>query len=265
MLAELRARITRIQGRSSDLSASTSLAEELAPDTDTATDIPRVDSLPHRSGVASGGTASAREGAPPIATHPGLAHLLRIQPGASYSVDSASLAVALLAGASAGGRWVAAVGWDDLGVEAAAQYGADLSRMVVVPDPGPDWVEVTAALVDVVGLVAVRPTGSIEPSRASVLSARLRTREAALVVWGDWPGCTARLRLERVSWSGPAHGTGRLTGRSAQVAVLRGSAPPVRGRWDLDGAGGQHDGEDSQHGGQLPFTTTGRDHWSRSA
>lgn len=124
------------------------------------------------------------------------------------------------------------MGWGDLGIEAAQQYGADLSRMVVVPDPGADWVEVTAALVDVVGLVALRPSGTVEPSRASVLAARLRTREAAMVVWGDWPRANARIQVERVSWSGLAGGTGRLVSRSAQLAVFRGAGPAVRGAWE---------------------------------
>lgn len=227
MLTELRARISSIQGRPSDIgelaAASVHVAESGEPQGSAA-----------GLDLSGGADTAGRSGQGTIATHRGLAHLVRLRAGASYAVDSASLALALLAGASAGGSWVAAVGWQDFGIEAAQQYGADLSRMVVVPDPGDDWVEVTAALVDVVGLVAVRAPNQerIAPSRASVLSARLRSRAAAMVVWGHWPQSTAQLSMERIEWSGLAHGSGRLTTRSAQVAVSHGAAPPIRGTWE---------------------------------
>ena len=62
--------------------------------------------------------------------------------GGSYTVDSASLALALLAGPSAAGGWCGVVGVGDFGVEAAQALGVDLDRTVLVPDPGDQWLEV---------------------------------------------------------------------------------------------------------------------------
>ena len=55
--------------------------------------------------------------------------------GATYAVDSASLALALAAGASQAGEWVGFAGCADFGAEAAAELGIELSRTVLVPDP----------------------------------------------------------------------------------------------------------------------------------
>lgn len=174
---------------------------------------------------------SALEGAParlPLPTHPGLAGLVDLRAGGSYGVDSASLALALAAGASRSGEWVGFAGWDDFGAEAAEALGLDLARTVLVPEPGEHWREVTAALVDVLRVVVLRPPVDVDAASASRIEARLRTRSAALVVWGQWPRCEARLRLEQVRWTGPERGRGALRQRRATLAVSRGTAPPVR-------------------------------------
>ena len=41
----------------------------------------------------------------PLATHPALSGLVQLRAGASYSVDCAALALALLAGPSRAGEW----------------------------------------------------------------------------------------------------------------------------------------------------------------
>ena len=64
---------------------------------------------------------------------PGLAGVLPLRTGGAYATDSLSLAMALLAGPSAAGEWSAVVGIPDFGLEAAAGYGVDLDRTVVVP------------------------------------------------------------------------------------------------------------------------------------
>lgn len=164
-----------------------------------------------------------------LVTHPDLAPVLRLRAGAAYSVDSTTLTLALMAGPSGAGAWCGVVGIDDLGLEAAAQWGVDLERTVLVPDPGEQWVEAVAALVDIADLVVLRsPRGRIAPSLAERLAARLRERSAALVVQGEWPRCAARLRLAEVSWSGVGRGEGLLRARRAVVEVHRGSAPPQR-------------------------------------
>src|SRR5690349_16159996 len=139
--------------------------------------------------------AGMQDGMPrlPLETHPALAGLVQLRAGGSYSVDSAGLALALLAGPSKAGSWAAAVGVSDFGAEAARALGVDLDRTVLVPDPGEQWLEVVAALVDVTTVVVVRPPGRIAASSAEKLAARLRKRGAALVAWeaarGDWPRC----------------------------------------------------------------------------
>lgn len=175
-----------------------------------------------------------RPGAQSVRTHPALAGLLQLQTGATYGVSGASLAALLMAGPSADGAWCAVVGAPELGLESAAMVGVDLDRVVMVPDPGPLWLEVVAALVDVLGLVVVRPPtlASRGPSAkdAARLAARLRTRGSILVVWGDWPRCEARLGLADAQWLGVGAGNGHLQARQATVIVQRGTAPAARRR-----------------------------------
>lgn len=182
---------------------------------------------------------AAMEGRParqPVPTLPALADLVPLQAGGTYGVDSAGLALALAAGASQAGEWVGFAGWPDFGVEAAAALGIELSRTVLVPDPGQHWLEVTAALVDVLRVVVLRPPSSVDARAAGVLDSRLRTRSSVLVVWGEWPRCDARVSLEESRWSGPDAGRGWLRHREARVVVRRGARPATRA--DLVFAGG---------------------------
>lgn len=164
----------------------------------------------------------------PVPTLPGLADLVPLHSGATYSVDSASLALALAAGASRAGEWVGFTGCTDFGVEAAVELGFELSRTVLVPNPGEHWLEVTAALVDVLRVVVLRPPASVDERTAGILDSRLRSRSAVLVVHGDWPRAQARLSVEESTWVGPASGTGQLQQRRARVVVRRGARPPQR-------------------------------------
>ena len=164
----------------------------------------------------------------PVPTLPGIADILPLHAGATYSVDSASLALALAAGASQAGEWVGFAGCSDFGAEAAAELGIELSRTVLVPDPGEHWLEVTAALVDVLRVVVLRPPASVDERTAGILDSRLRTRSAVLVVQGHWPRVAARLSTEESAWSGLGAGTGQLLERCARVVVNRGAQPPLR-------------------------------------
>ena len=170
-----------------------------------------------------------QEGAPrnPLETHAALADLVQLRTGDSYGVDSASLAMALMAGPSQAGAWCAVVGVADFGVEAAAAMGVDLTRTVLVPDPGEHWVEVIAAMVDVASVVVVRPAVPVSEHVASRIGARLRKRSAVLIALGDWPRCDAWLSLHEPTWSGAGRGDGHLRSRRVVVAVRRGSAPPL--------------------------------------
>jgi hypothetical protein len=166
--------------------------------------------------------------AEPVPTLPGIADILPLHAGAAYAVDSASLALALAAGASRAGEWVGFAGCSDFGAEAAADLGIELSRTVLVPDPGEHWLEVTAALVDVLRVVVLRAPASVDERTAGILDSRLRTRSAVLVVHGHWPRVAARLSVEESAWSGPVAGFGHLEERRARVVVHRGARPPQR-------------------------------------
>ena len=195
---------------------------------------PGLDQLRERVTAMEGGPARL-----PVPVLPALSGLVTLRTGGSYGVDSASLALALAAGASQAGEWVGFAGWPDFGAEAAADLGVELDRTVLVPDVGEHWLEVTAALVDVLRVVVLRPPARVDARSAGVIDARLRTRSAVLVVWGGWPRCEARLSLEDARWTGADRGHGRLRERHVRIAVRRGAAPPVRAELAFPGEAGQ--------------------------
>lgn len=166
-----------------------------------------------------------RPAAQPVATHPALAGLLQLQTGASYSVDSMSLAITLMAGPSADGAWCGVVGSAELGLEAAAAAGVELRRTILVPDPGESWLEVTAALIDVLGVVVLRAPSQVGAKDVSRVAARLRQRGAVLIVHGEWPRSDARVSLRDPAWIGLGQGHGHLQARQVTVEVRRGTAP----------------------------------------
>lgn len=172
---------------------------------------------------------------------PALAELLPgrgLRPGAVYSVRaSAAIVMALMAKPSQSGLWCAAVGMPRLGVEAAQASGVELSRMVLIPDPGARWMAVTATVADVLSVVAVRPGGRVVDAEASRLSARLRDRGAVLIVQGEWAHAEAMIEVTGSSWSGLASGHGYLDHRELDVRVIsrRGQRS---GRVMLPAAGG---------------------------
>lgn len=169
--------------------------------------------------IQSGPTAE------PVATHPALSGLLQMRAGGVYGVDATSAALLLAAGPSLAGSWCGIVGVQDLGVEAAQTFGLQLERTIVVPDPRERWLEVVAALVDVVDLVLVRPPGPVRQGEAARLAARLRKRGAVLVAWGEWPRCDARLTVAHTRWEGLEQGHGRLKARRVRLEARRGAAP----------------------------------------
>lgn len=183
------------------------------------------------------GRIQALQGAPTRLSVPVLPvfdGLVQLRTGGIYGADSAGLVMSLLAGASQAGEWVGFAGWNDFGVEAAHQRGIDLDRTVLVPSPGEHWLEVTAALVDVVKVIALRPPGPVDAKSASILDARLRARSAVLVVQGEWPGCDARVSLDGASWLGVGRGEGRLRARRGDLVVHRGGRAAARASVVLD-------------------------------
>ena len=159
-----------------------------------------------------------------------------LQRGAVIAVgtgDGAStLAFALLAAASAGGSWCAAVGTGDPGILAIAELGVDLDHLALVPWPGGEWPEVTAILLDDMDIVLVRPPGRVRPGVARRLVARTRQRRAVLVVRAGpeaWPeGPDVQLTVTAGAWEGVDRGHGHLRGRRVEV-VTSGRRAAVKG------------------------------------
>src|SRR6266571_2529849 len=147
--------------------------------------------------------------------------------GGTVAVDgSLALALALVAGASAAGSWVVAVGLPDLGVVAAAEAGIVLERLALVPKAGPAaWGAVVAALLDAIDVVLVRP----------------RARLSAAVA--------RRLAATASQWEGLGQGYGRLEARKVEVAAAGRGAAVLERRAKLwlpspdaqQGAGPRHD------------------------
>jgi len=163
-----------------------------------------------------------------IPTHPALAELLPgggLKQGAMYSLEnSATLLLALLAGPSAAGSWCGVVGVPEFGIEAAASFGIDLDRLVLVPYPGDQWLAVTAAIADVMTVVVAKPPRQASDASLSRLSARLRQRGSTLIVLGGesvraWPQTEAMLSLSDSRWTGIGDGFGHLTARQVTVTV----------------------------------------------
>ena len=143
-----------------------------------------------------------------------------------------SLLLALLAEASAGGAWAAVVGRPGLGLVAAAEAGVRLERLALVPEPGPDLMAVTVALLDGMDVVAVAGAerAGVRAAERQRLAARARQRGAVLVALGPWPGADLELSCADARWQGLGAGTGRLgSGRSGCGCAGAGS-PPAGGR-----------------------------------
>lgn len=106
-----------------------------------------------------------------------------------------SLPLSMVAAVTAAGGNAAIVGQPDIGLLAAVEMGADLSRLALIPDPGTDPVEVAAVLMDGMDLIVLGLGGrSVPLSRARTLVARAHHKGCALLVTdGDWQGASMRL------------------------------------------------------------------------
>lgn len=118
-------------------------------------------------------------------------------------------------------NWAAVVGVTGIGLAAAAELGVDLDRLVVIPDPGPDVLQVVSVLADGVDRIAIAaPTArQTTPARVRVVTGRLRQRGAVLLVAGRWPGADLVLTAQSVVWTGLGVGHGRLRDRELVVTV----------------------------------------------
>lgn len=134
--------------------------------------------------------------------------------GTVASVSGAgSLLIGLVAAVTGAGGHVAVIGQPRFGILAAVEMGAQLSKLALIPDPGPDPVEVAAILLDGVDLVVLGLGGlSVSPTRARAVVARARSKGSTLLVTdGHWDG--AELRLDASVHGYDGLGTGRELGR----------------------------------------------------
>ncbi|QJW36607.1 hypothetical protein [Cellulosimicrobium protaetiae] len=171
--------------------------------------------------------------------HDALAPLLPLgglQRGTVVAVrGSTSLLLALVARPSRAGAWTAAVGFPAVGLLAAADVGADLDRVVLVPRPGPDAALAIAALVDGLDVVVVGPDAALTDTDRRRLTGRARERGALLVAATAWPGAHVALTVTGGGWSGADRGAGWLRRRTLVVerAGRGGAARPTRVEVDL--------------------------------
>lgn len=163
--------------------------------------------------------------------------------GSSYSLSpSPSLLGALLAAPSQKGTWCAVIGMPTIGVEAMAGLGVELSRLILVPDPGPRWLTVASALSEVVPLIAVHPRSRVSDADIARLNARLRDRGCTLLVTAPWPQSEATIRVEDTEWHGIGSGWGLLADRTVTLrAMSRRQQTPSRVRVRLPSSIGRVD------------------------
>jgi hypothetical protein len=185
-----------------------------------ATDVPKGELLERLRAQVAAREARGRPSPYPVPAE--LAGVLDggLKPGSAYSLDSSgALLAALLAEPSREGHWCGVVGMPEFGAEAAERAGVVLARLALVPDPAAEWLAVTAALVEALPVVAVRPTGRVREADAARLASRLRDRGSVLIVHGQWPRAEALLSIGDPHWSGVGDGYGFLASREVTLTV----------------------------------------------
>ncbi len=143
-----------------------------------------------------------------------------------------SLPLSMVAAVTAAGGNAAIVGQPDIGLLAAVEMGADLSRLAVIPDPGSDPVEVAAVLMDGMELVVLALGGrSVPQTRARAVVARAHQKGCTLLITdGDWQGASIRLEARVCGYeTTPSAASEPGFGRISKVR-LRVSGVCARGR-----------------------------------
>jgi len=135
-----------------------------------------------------------------------------------------TLALAVAAGPSTAGSWVAVVGHRDLGLRAASELGVCLERLLVVRVDSSGWAATVAALVGAVDVVLVGSDPLVSHHDARRLGSRLRERGSVLLhvtaprQSAQWPGgADVRLQVKADRWVGLGLGYGLLTARPVTV------------------------------------------------
>jgi hypothetical protein len=151
-------------------------------------------------------------------------------------VAATSLAIALAAEATVAGAWLAIVDVPWLGVEAVAELGVPLERLVRV-DPGQTtgsfgaaWADLVAAVLDGFELVVTRVPRRLNQAMLRRVLARVQARESVLIAVGDPGPLVADVAMEASAalWEGIAEGSGHLRGRRVTVAATGRRVPRRR-------------------------------------
>lgn len=152
-----------------------------------------------------------------------------LQTGTVYSISpSPSLLFALMSAVSQRAGWCAAIGMPTLGLEAAAAFGIDLSRLILVPEPGERWLAAVSALAEVVPLIAMSPGSRVTDADAARLAARLRDRGCTLLTTSPWPQGEGLITLHDPHWEGLGEGWGLLSDRTVTVTAQTRATPVPR-------------------------------------
>ncbi|WP_240945289.1 hypothetical protein [Rhodococcus sp. HNM0569] len=183
----------------------------------------QIAAVPARGGETT--TTHAGAGVPVLPVPEPLAALLPhggLVRGSVVSVSGAtSLLLGLVASITASGGHVAVVGRPQLGLLAAVEMGTRLDRLALVPEPGPDPVEIAAVLLDGMDLVVLGlGGGAVAPSRARAVMARARSKGCTLVVTdGRWDGAEMTLDAEVDGYDGLGDRHRRDRGRVCSVRL----------------------------------------------
>ena len=182
----------------------------------------QLESLRRRMEAMSGGRGAARaEELVPAGSAPLPQGTVAVLSGAR------SMLLRMVATVTADGGNAAIVGQPDIGLLAAVEMGADLSRLAVIPDPGSDPVEVAAVLVDGMDLVVLGLGGRrVTRTRARAVVARARHKGCTVLVTdGDWEGASTRLEARVCGYEFtpghrgmPAPGFGRISEVRLQIS-----------------------------------------------
>ena len=134
-----------------------------------------------------------------------------------------SLPVGMAAAVTAAGGHVAVVGLPEFGLLAAAEMGADLSRMAMIPHPGTDPLEVAAVLMDGMDMVVLGLAGrSVPGTRARAVVARARQRGCTLLVTGgQWQGASMRMDARVCGYEITGSRAGVPVAGSGRISAVR--------------------------------------------
>jgi hypothetical protein len=133
-----------------------------------------------------------------------------------------SLSLALAAAAADAGAWVAVVDVPWLGVEAAAELGVPLERLVrVEAAEALSWADLVAAVLDGFELVVTRVPQRVGAGVLRRVQSRIQAREGVLLVVGDPGPLGADVAIEASTpvWEGVEDGAGHLRGRRVTVVA----------------------------------------------